>query len=565
MANIPRFNAQISQISVPTLQNYQQNQNEQIYKTVANIADKTATMAEKFYSAQKIEEATIEGGKATKETNLKNLPTPLTKAQEAYNNAAIASFYSDFSVDAERVINVSAFNNEDNPNQFLIETDAYINGIAENIPDHLRKQVLRPIQMVRESKYDTLLKHKTTKNGKESIERYKFNGYRLKENANLIGNDKDLDLYLAKGVSYAEGGISIGSSAEDMQKFLRDYQEAGVIRYLSKYYLKEKINPQEYKKFYKDAVNGTTKIEALDIMPPDRRMDVIKKAFNDLNETENFLSSKSMTITSNQEAERNLKTAESLSKQIDSDYNPAYIAGEANTNKYSSEADETREQVYNSGYTKPQLIEAQKNIDSGKTTETMPEYNGKILDAAKRGLLTADDLDELKDKNIVGDNEYIKAYAVLGSYIVKNRSLQEYKDAMNQIIKSYPNQYSETGEIIAVNTKREQMIEKLNSFVDSRPVTGPEIAEFIKLSTTNTNSMVKENSEYEKQFTIDKFYNLFGIKFSDVDSLSQKYRSGNAVNRHKMHEAVMKQYNVNSSRANAICTYWDHIRKQENK
>ena len=565
MVGIPRFDAQLSRVSVPTMQNFQQEQNEQIYKAVAGVANTTAKIAEELYSAQKIHEATVEGGKATKETDLSKLPTPLTKAQEAYNNAAVASFYSDFSVDAERKINVSAFNNEDNPDKFLVETDAYINGIAKNIPEHLRKQVLRPIQMVRESKYDTLLKHKTARNRASSEEMYKFNGYRLKENANFIKNDADLDMYLAKGLTYAEGGISIGASAEEMQKFLRDYQEAGVIRYLSKYYLKEKINAQEYKNFYKDAVNGTTDIEALNIMPPDRRIDVLKKAFNDLNETESFLATKSMTITSNQEAERNLITAQAMSNQIDTEYNPAYIAGEANTNKYSEGADLTREAVYNSGYTKPQLIEAQKNIDSGKTSETIPEYNGKILEAAKNGLLTADDLDELKDQNIVGDGEYIKAYAALGSFVVRNRRLPEYRSAINEIVNSFPNRYSESGDLLEKNTKQEQMINRLNDFVETRELSGPEITEFMKSATTNTNSMVKDNSEYEKQFTQEKFYNLFGIKFSDVDSLSQQYRSGNAVNRHKMHEAVMKKYRVNSSRANAICTYWNHIWKQENK
>ena len=215
MAGIPRFEAQVSRVSIPTMQNFQQEQNEQIYKAVAGVADTTAKIAENLYSAQKIHEATVEGGKATKETDLSQLPTPLTRAQEAYNNAAIASFYSDFSVDAERTINVSAFNNEDNPAQFLVETDAYINGVAQNIPEHLRKQVLRPIQMVRESKYDTLLKHKTAKDGKESTERFKFNGYRLKENANFIKSDNDLDLYLANGLTYAEQGISIGASVDD--------------------------------------------------------------------------------------------------------------------------------------------------------------------------------------------------------------------------------------------------------------------------------------------------------------------------------------------------------------
>ena len=565
MVGIPRFDAQIGRISVPTMQNFQQEQNEQIYKAVAGIANTTAKIAEDLYSAQKIHEAEVEGGKATKETDLSKLPTPLTKAQEAYNNAAIASFYSDFSVDAERKINVSAFNNEDNPAQFLVETDAYINGIAKNIPDHLRKQVLRPIQMVRESKYDTLLKHKKERNRATSEERYKFNGYRLKENANFIRNDADLDMYLAKGLEYADGGISIGANAEEMQKFLRDYQEAGVIRYLSKYYLKEKINPQEFKKFYGNAVTGTTGIQALDIMPPDRRMDVIKKAFNDLNETENFTASKAMTLTSNREAETSFNIARNLSKQFDTDYNPAYIAGEANVNKYTTDADLTREEVYNSGYAKPQFIEAQKNIDSGKTVETIPEYRGKILEATKNGLLSADDLDELRDQNIVGDAEYVQAYAALDSFVVRNRRLPEYSQALSAIFAAYPDKYSESGDLISKNVKQQQMITRLNDFVDSREVTGPEIAEYMNISTSNTNSMVKDGSEYEQQFTQEKFYNLFGIKFSDVDTLSLQYRNKNAVNRHKMHEAVMKKYRVTSSRANAICTYWNHIWKQENK
>ena len=80
MAGIPRFNAQIGAISVPSMKNFQQDQNEQIYKTIAGIADASANIAENMYVEQKTYEAEQKGGEATKETDLKSLPAPLTKA-----------------------------------------------------------------------------------------------------------------------------------------------------------------------------------------------------------------------------------------------------------------------------------------------------------------------------------------------------------------------------------------------------------------------------------------------------------------------------------------------------
>jgi len=543
MVGIPRFDAQIGRISVPTMQNFQQEQNEQIYKAVAGVANTTAKIAEDLYSAQKIHEATVEGGKATKETDLSQLPTPLTKAQEAYNNSAIASFYSDFSVDAERKINVSAFNNEDNPAQFLVETDAYINGIAKNIPDHLRKQVLRPIQMVREAKYDTLLKHKTERNRSGSIETFKFNMWRKRKNANLIASDADLDNYLADAEATAATFLSIGGRSEDAMKYLNDSYEDGLNRYLSQYYMKEKISPTEFKNFYKDIQLGKTGIRALDMMPPERRISIGLKAFDDLNKSENILSEKNFTMTSNKEAEMNLNY---LSKRSDEEFsyeNPAYGVGYVNQN----------------------IIAAQKNIQNGTQTISKIGNIDSVTEDAKYGRISFDDLIELKKIGSVGDEDFLQLSEIVLGYKSKNRKLPEFTAARNLIISSNPNKEDEYGQIIATNEKQAFLLKKLDRFADQRELSGVEITEYVNSIISEANNSFKGESAYKDNFTRDKFYSMFSVKYEDINSIASKYIIGNQISKSKIKKAVIEKYKVSSSKANALLSYWLNLRKLEGK
>lgn len=541
MADIPRYNAQISQISVPSLQNFQQDQNEQIYKAVAGIANDTADVAVKLYAAEKEYEATVEGGKVTKETDLNNLPTPTTRAQQAYNDAAIAAFYTDFSVDAERKINEAAFKNQDNPAQFLVETDAYLNGVAENIPDHLKKQILRPVQMARESKYDTLLKHKTTKNQQDSVETFKFNMWQQRKNANYIANDMDLDNYFANAEKTAQMLIQVGGKSEDAIKYMEASYEDGLNRYLAQYFFKEKINPTQYQTFFKNVQMGKTGIKYLDMMPPERRINIAMKAFNDWNSAENTLAEKNATLASNKEAMMNIQVLNSMSDEDFSANNEAYGVGYANQN----------------------IEQSLRNIENGTETISTPGYAEKAINGAKYGALTLDDLIEMKNLEVLGERDFLEAAKSLNGFAAKNRELPEYSSALQLIMNSNPHITNDFGEIVSTNEKQTYLIDKLGSFLDSRKVTGAEITEFVNNAIKEADASFKGQSEYKNNFTKEKMLNSFGAKYDEINDMAKKHIYGNSINRGKLKKEVMQKYKVSSERANAILTYWNNIRKME--
>jgi len=545
MVGIPRFDAQIGRISVPTMQNFQQEQNEQIYKAVAGVANTTAKIAEDLYSAQKIHEATVEGGKATKETDLSQLPTPLTRAQEAYNNAAVASFYSDFSVDAERKINVSAFKNKDNPSRFLVETDAYINGIAQNIPDHLRKQVLRPIQMVRESKYDTLLKHRIAKNQRDSLETFQFNMWKQRKNANFITNEKDLDNYLAQAETTAETLIGLGGSSEDAIKYLKESTTDGLNRYLSGYFFKEVLDPEDFQQFFKKVEVGTTGIKALDDLPPSERTVLAQKAFDDWNRAENRLAEKNFTMASNDEARTNIEILNTIAKAngaVPDKTNPAFEAAKARVSK--------------------PIADAIENIQDDNARQSVANYGQNALNLALNGIINQTDLDAMKDLQIIGDEDYLKAAYSLNSFSAKNRQTQEYKQAIQSITTANKDMVYGNN-IIAENKKRAFLIEKLNAFVDKGELTGDEITAYVMQIQKEADSLFSNGSEYDKKFTQEGFRKLFGVEYDKINEIGKKFIYGKSINRHKFKQEVMKKYNATSPRADALLTYWDNIRKLE--
>ena len=545
MAGIPRFEAQIGRISVPTMQNFQQEQNEHIYRAVAGVAEKTANVAEQMYAAQKMDEAVKEGGRATKDTDLSQLPVALTRQQEAYNNAAVASFYTDFSVEAERVINESAFNNQDNPAQFLVETDSYINGVSENIPDHLKKQILRPVQMAREAKYDTLLKHQISRNQKSSLENLQFNMWKKRQSANLIDSDAALNNYLADAETTAEMFVSSGGTAEQAIKYLDSAYEDGLNRYLSRYYMKEVLEPRQFEKFFKDVQLGRTGIRQLDMMPPERRINIANKAFDDLNKSENALAEKNFTIASNTEARMNIVTLNNVTEKL----------GGVEINELN--------EAYTSGYTNQNIIDAIDNIQNGVAKSTPAGNGNDVIYAAKYGRVSLDDLIAMRNLGSLGDEDFLLAAKALNSYQMTNRQLKSFQDSRKRIVDSYPNVLDDSGNILKTNEKQAFLLNKLDEFADSRELDNQMVEAYTNEIIKAADASFNDKNSYRPMFTRDKFYNMFGAKYNEVSEIAKKYIHGESFNRARFKKEIVQKYNITSSRADAMLTYWDKIRRLE--
>ena len=141
MPNIPQFDAQIQQIQVPSLRNFQEQQDEQIYKAIAEISDTSSKLARNMYIEEQKHKAKILGAENVKEQgsdfSLSNLPAPTTQAQAAYNESAINSFAAQYTVDTSLALTNLENENRDNPFRFLEKATSYINGTSSNIPEYL--------------------------------------------------------------------------------------------------------------------------------------------------------------------------------------------------------------------------------------------------------------------------------------------------------------------------------------------------------------------------------------------------------------------------------------------
>jgi hypothetical protein len=279
------------------------------------------------------------------------------------------------------------------------------------------------------------------------------------------------------------------------------------------------------------------------MMPPERRISIGLKAFDDLNKSENILSEKNFTMTSNKEAEMNLNY---LSKRSDEEFsyeNPAYGVGYVNQN----------------------IIAAQKNIQNGTQTISKIGNIDSVTEDAKYGRISFDDLIELKKIGSVGDEDFLQLSEIVLGYKSKNRKLPEFTAARNLIISSNPNKEDEYGQIIATNEKQAFLLKKLDRFADQRELSGVEITEYVNSIISEANNSFKGESAYKDNFTRDKFYSMFSVKYEDINSIASKYIIGNQISKSKIKKAVIEKYKVSSSKANALLSYWLNLRKLEGK
>jgi hypothetical protein len=305
--------------------------------------------------------------------------------------------------------------------------------------------------------------------------------------------------------------------------------------------MKEKISPKDFKKFYSDVQLGKTGIRALDMMPPERRIRITQMAFDSLNKNENILSEKNFTLTSNAEAESNMRYLANRSNEEFSYKNPAYGVGYVNKN----------------------ILDAQQNVVEGTTTQTPPGMSEKINRAVKYGALDFDSLVEMKNAGDIGDEDFLAASEAIYGYQTKNRQLPEFKDAIELIVSSNPHIVDEYGQVTSVNEKQGYLLKKLDEFADKRELSGQEIRDYVGEIMKEADTSFNGNNNYTKKFTKDKFYNMFSIKYEDISSVASKYIIGNTMNRSKIKQDVMAKYQITSEKANALLSYWLNIRKLE--
>ena len=158
---IPTYKANVGQYNVPSMNNSgEQANNNLIFEGLASFNKAITSTAMDMYENEKVEEAKIAGAEAgsQKDFDPSALPTSTTKAQKAYNAAAIQYYANSFNTENTKALNELRETHKNNPAQYYVESEAYLEGASKNIPAHLKNDILYPLQVHSQANYNTLLK-----------------------------------------------------------------------------------------------------------------------------------------------------------------------------------------------------------------------------------------------------------------------------------------------------------------------------------------------------------------------------------------------------------------------
>ena len=277
--NIPSYKANVGQYNVPSMNaSGEFNNASMIYEGVAKVCDTITDAGIKYYEAEKEKEAEMAGAEAVEKgeinkDNIGNLPTATTKAQKAYNDAAIDYYANSFNIENTKVLNELREKYKDNPAQYYIESEAYLKGASGNMPAHLKPKILHPLQVHSQANYNTILKAHSVKQQQIIDETTKFNLYSQADSlSNLDMTSKDDAVRLS--VNFQKSafdtslirGLQNGSiTADEARKIKADGNKNMAVAWLSQRL--DQAQTIEEKRNIRKMFMSTTGIPEIDTIP----------------------------------------------------------------------------------------------------------------------------------------------------------------------------------------------------------------------------------------------------------------------------------------------------------
>lgn len=483
MAGIPRFEAQIGRISVPTMQNFQQEQNEQIYRAVAGVAEKTANVAEQMYAMQKADEAQREGLKATKDTDLSQLPTAATRAQEIYNNAAIASYAADVHGDSIGAINTLANQYQDNPEQFrkLAYTD--LESRTQNAGPYAKK-IQEPMIKKIEAEYASMIGKNATRNiaTQKEVNDYNIVSRIRQLSAKAPGTSRDIDA--AAITADIETLVVAGQMSSD--------RATKLTQMIADVSLGEKIanimtttDIKERGIMWSKIINGQTGVPSLDGLSMQERIKGASLYFEDYNkkiEYEKNVGSEQIKLTTSALLQKELAAHPEIQASIpkisygQSDYENDIAKGTLDGSLPVSSAIEAIYDDYqNRRISHEQFIANLKSFDDAY-------------------------------KSNVG-NQYITS------------SISAIQDAM-------PDRF-DSGVLVGENQEKQYIVNRLNQELHKRPYTNEEFSDLKERVIKEAKTMYNDSNRYKSKYTIEAFKQVFPQ--ANIINIASKYDADTQV------------------------------------
>ena len=548
MAGIPRFETQVQQISIPSMKNFQEQQNESIYRSLASFAETTTNIAQDMYVKQKQYEAEVQGAedvqkakKAGENFDLSSLPAPITQAQRIYNESAINAYAAQFNVDNSLALSNLKEQNSDNPDMFLSKAQSYIGGVSSTIPDHLKASIVKPIEKEAISIYNTLLNKKATETKKANEDMIKIS---IKELAREAANEDDPELQdqkIANVMAISTNAVATGQmTADAFDKEMTELRKNVATKRLSQKFLSEKLTPKQMQQTINKAMLGDVGILAFNSLSPDERAEAVKNALDKIGYTQRYLGEVA-------ESKQKYVMAESMIKSFDK------IVSDKNLTE-----DDMKKISWGNSTLKKMAVEQRSDVKKVSVPKMITDMNAKVQDST----LTEEQIIKAYDEGYIDSKDaQIKLNEVISPLFV-NKKKEGYKNVVDDLNIQMPDVKNEIGEISQKNNKKDYILKNLDAYLSTAERTDEEIRLYAEQLQEKANKNFKTEKEYTKLYTPSWFKEKTGYNLSAIDDVVARSTINGNVDMKKLRSELLKLTGNNKDIVNKIYSFYKAVKEQ---
>ena len=549
MAGIPRFEAQIGRISVPTMQNFQQEQNEQIYRAVAGVAETSAKIAENMYAQQKKYEATVQGAEDVKraqeegkQLNLKELPTPYTQSQAAYNESAINAFASQYTVDTSIALTDLENENRDNPYAFLEKAQAYIDGASSEIPEYLKPSIVKPMEMNARSIYSSLLKKQIEKNKNGMKAAIMVNLDDMSRSAQNEINSVIQDEKIGQIVTLATNAAANQDiSPEYARKIITDTRKGIASQRLTNQLLSNNNDPAKITATINMAMSGKTGIEAFDTLSPEERADAIKTALGHISYAKGYLG----------------QVAEQAGKY---ELNKARLETYDSLNQTTELTDDVLKEI---SWGNKTLANIMKDDYTGNyQIETNPTLSQDIDVGIEKGNIDEKDIVDAYESGYISGPDAMQKLRAVFSPLSINKKKPAYSTFSENLNNQMGDKKNEIGTTSQINMKKKYIEDNMTQYLSGAERTDEEIMSFATAVEDRASKMFNKENEYSPIYTPAWFREKTGYSITAIENAVNRASVGGQLDMNKLREILLDMTDNDEHQANSIYSMYMAVKNQ---
>ena len=548
MVDIPRFNAQLAQISVPSMHNFQADQNEQIYKAVAGVANTSANIAENLYAADQKYKAEVQGAEDVKKAqesgeqyDLNALPSPRTAAQQAYNQSAINAFAAQYTVDTSLALTNLEDENRDNPFAFLQKAQAYIDGASANIPEHLKPSIVKPLEMNARSIYSSLLKKQIDRNRDAAKTTTILSLDEMIRSALNTEDNSVQDEKIGQIITVATNAAVSGDiTAEYAQQKILELRKGIASQRLTNQLLANNNDPKQINSIINMAMSGKTGIKAFDDLSPEERADATKTALGHISYAKGYLG----------------QVAEQAGK---------YVLNESQLRMYNDLAPKTEltdDVLKEISWGNKSFYNIMKDAQNGIPKIEIPALASDMKYGLENGTINAEDIFKAYDNGYLSGSE---AMADL-NYLFSPYSLNKQKDSYNIFKSNLDMQMGDITNSIGVvsqtNKKKKYIEDNMKTYLSAAERTDDEIMSFGAALEEQASKRFSKENEYEPVYTPNWFREKTGYNISAIENIIAEASVGGQLDMDKLRELLLDITGNDENQANKLYSMYLAVKNQ---